>query len=90
MENDLNDRSVCHFLRCTLFAVALLAVPWTRNCVFALRRGYWQVVSLRDLAFDQRTVLAHVDARCTVGNDRFGLIAPGKAPGLAAFAAVSC
>jgi Domain of unknown function (DUF4440) len=31
---------------------------WTRSCIFALRRGYWQVVSLRDLAFDQRTALA--------------------------------
>ena len=42
---------------------------WTRSCIFALRRGYWQVVSLRDLAFDQRTALAHVDERCTIGND---------------------
>jgi hypothetical protein len=40
---------------------------WTRSCIFALRRGYWQVVSLRDLAFDQRT-LAFVDERCTVDN----------------------
>jgi len=42
---------------------------WTRSCIFALRRGYWQVVSLRDIAFDQRAALAHVDGRCTVGND---------------------
>jgi hypothetical protein len=41
---------------------------WTRNCIFALRRGYWQVVSLRDLAFDQRTTLAFADAHCTLGN----------------------
>jgi hypothetical protein len=43
---------------------------WTRSCIFALRRGYWQVVSLHDLAFDQRTALARVDGRCTVGNDQ--------------------
>lgn len=43
---------------------------WTRSCIFALRRGYWQVVSLRDLAFDHRTPLAHADGRCTVGNGK--------------------
>jgi hypothetical protein len=42
---------------------------WTRSCIFALRRGYWQVVSVRDLAFDQRTAWAIADVCCTVGND---------------------
>jgi hypothetical protein len=41
---------------------------WTRSCIFALRRGYWQVVSLRDLAFDQRTALAFADDRCALDN----------------------
>ena len=39
---------------------------WTRSCIFALRRGFWQVVSLRDLAFDRRAALAHADVPCTV------------------------
>lgn len=35
---------------------------WARSCILALRRGYWQVVSLRDLAFDQRAAAARADA----------------------------
>jgi Domain of unknown function (DUF4440) len=41
---------------------------WTRSCIFALRRGYWQVINLRDLAIDQRTTLAFADERCAVGS----------------------
>jgi len=26
-------------------------LTWIRSCIFALRRGYWQVVSVRDRAF---------------------------------------
>lgn len=26
-------------------------LSWIRSCIFALRRGYWQVVSVRDRAF---------------------------------------
>jgi hypothetical protein len=42
---------------------------WTRSCIFALRRGYWQLISLRDLTFDRSNSLRHADGRCLVGSD---------------------